>query len=381
MLNPGFSSSRRALLQAATASMGMAAIRGMAAPEGTAWPSGATAPHLRFFAPSGYLSRPDRIEIGMQRLRNAGFTLDNPEALARRHQRFAGTDAERMADLQDVATGRAPTPKVLLGARGGYGAVRLLPLVDWASLGSRMREAGTLMLGYSDICAAQLALLAQGGMGSFAGPLLYSEFGNPDPSLFTLQNFIDTVTSSKRRVEVSAPASKHVDVEGLFWGGNLSVLASMAGSPWMPHIPGGIVFLEDVGEQPYRLERMLQTLHLSGVFRQQQAIVLGTFRLSKERDLYDESYDLDNVITTLRRVTGLPVLTGFPFGHIRDKVTMPLGFPARLKTSSSGYSVAFSGYPTLDAANLNLRALLETPAVAPVGVGGNGKTAPEDQLL
>ena len=189
-----FSSPRRKLLRG-----GMAAAASWLASPALAQLSsspGSAPVRLRFFAPSGYLSDPARIETGINRLRTAGFTLDNTQALYRRHQRFAGTDAERIADLQYVASGRAPTPKVLLGARGGYGAMRLLPHVDWPSLGSRMREAGTLLLGYSDICAVQLALLAQGRTGSYAGPLLYSEFGSPNPSLFTLQEFIRTVSSN-----------------------------------------------------------------------------------------------------------------------------------------------------------------------------------------
>lgn len=334
---------------------------------------------LRLFACSNYLVRPERIDIGIERLRNAGFTLDNTEALYRRYQRFAGTDAQRTADLQDVATGRVPVPKMLLGTRGGYGAIRLLPAIDWASLGSRMREAGTLLVGYSDICAIQLALLAQGNMGSFAGPMFYSEFGNPDPSLFTLQQFVDTVTSNTRRVQVPTPISQHVDVSGIVWGGNLSVLASLAGSPWMPDIADGILFLEDVGEQPYRLERMLQTLYLSGVFKRQRAIVLGTFRMSTVRDLYDDSYDFDSVVATLRRLTGLPVVTEFPFGHIRDKVTVPLGFPARLRADSNGYSLAFSGYPTLNPSGLRLHTLTEAMAGEPASTSvPAGDRAPDD---
>lgn len=316
---------------------------------------------LRFFAPSGYLADPERIHTGINRLLAAGFKLDNTQALYRRHQRFAGTDIERIADLQDVAGGRAPVPKVLLGARGGYGAMRLLPHIDWVSLGGRMREAGTLLLGYSDICAVQLALLAQGRTGSFAGPLLYSEFGSPNPSLYTLQQFIRTVTSRELQIDVTAPVERQLKLHGTWWGGNLSVLSSLAGSPWLPNVPGGILFVEDVGEQPYRIERMLQTLYLAGVFKQQQAIVFGTFRLSKERDLYDESYDLDTVIDTLRRLTRLPVLTGFPSGHIRDKVTMPLGYPAALQTGAQGYSVRFSGHPILETSQLNLPSLLEVP--------------------
>lgn len=354
-----FSLHRRQLLSRGAAALSGSWLASCAGAQPTS--NGSSAPvRLRLFAPSGYLSDPARIETGIQRLRTAGFMLDNTQALYRRHQRFAGTDAERIADLQDVATGGAPVPKVLLGARGGYGAMRLLPHIDWPSLGSRMREAGTLLLGYSDICAVQLALLAQGRTGSFAGPLLYSEFGSPNPSPYTMQQFVRTVTGSELQIDVTSPVERQIRLQGTWWGGNLSVLASMAGSPWLPNVPGGILFLEDVGEQPYRIERMLQTLYLAGVFRQQQAIVFGTFRLSDERDLYDESYDLNSVIATLQRLTGLPVLTGFPSGHIRDKVTMPLGYPSTLQSSNQGYVVQYSGYPVLETGGMNLASLVAT---------------------
>lgn len=359
-LSQHLSISRRTWLQfgttAACASLWPLACGAAESPE-------SAAPHLRLFACSNYLAHPERIGIGMQRLQSAGFVVDNTAALYRRHQRFAGTDAERAADLQDVALGRASLPALLLGVRGGYGAIRLLPLVDWRRLGHRMREAGTLLMGYSDVCAVQLALLAQGNMGSLAGPMFSSEFGSLNPSLYTLRHFVETSTSPSCEVRVAMqppPTGRVVRVEGRFWGGNLSVLASLVGSPWMPDVQGGILFLEDVGEQPYRLERMLQTLYLAGVFRRQQAIVLGTFRLGSVHDLYDESYDFDSVIATLRQLTGLPVFTGFPFGHIHDKVTMPLGFPARIEGTESGYRVVFSGYPTLDARRLHLHALLDS---------------------
>ena len=361
MKTADFSLPRRQWLRSSAAALAGGWLASCATAEPAASGSASQPVRLRFFAPSGYLSDSARIETGLRRLRTAGFTLDNTQALYRRHQRFAGTDAERIADLQEVAGGRAPVPQVLLGARGGYGAMRLLPHIDWAALGSRMREAGTLLLGYSDICAVQLALLAQGKTGSFAGPLLYSEFGSPNPSLYTLQQFIRTVTSRELQIDVTAPVERQLKLHGTWWGGNLSVLSSLAGSPWLPNVPGGILFVEDVGEQPYRIERMLQTLYLAGVFKQQQAIVFGTFRLSKERDLYDESYDLDTVIDTLRRLTRLPVLTGFPSGHIRDKVTVPLGYPAALQTGAQGYSVRFSGHPILETSQLNLPSLLEVP--------------------
>lgn len=317
---------------------------------------------LRVVAPSGFAEDRSRIEIGLTRLYNAGFTVTNQEAAYRRYQRFAGADAQRIADFQDVAAGRVATPKVLMGLRGGYGAARLLPHVDFASLGARMRERQTLFLGFSDVCAIQLALLAKGNMMSFAGPMVYSEFGKTMPSPYTMDSFISGTTNTQNTIAVSSIQRKGVSVEGTLWGGNLSVLASLVGSPYMPDIQGGILFLEDVGEQPYRIERMLQTLLLAGVLQKQQAIIFGDFRMGTIRDIYDSSYDFTHVVDTISRVAKVPVLTGFPFGHITNKSTFPLGGHAKVKPSSDGgYSVTFSGYPVLDKNTLALDTLLPPP--------------------
>lgn len=317
---------------------------------------------LRIFACSGFLDRTDRVNTGIQRLQTCGFQVTNTEAAYRRFQRFAGSDGQRIQDLQAVATGQVTTPKVLLGARGGYGAIRLLPHINWDGLGARMREQGTLLMGYSDICAIQLALLAQTKVPSIAGPMLYSEFGSPNPSPYTMQNFIDTTTKSQNTIYVGQIQAHNLNLGGTFWGGNLSVLQSLAGTPYMPNIEGGILFLEDVNEQPYRIERALQTLHLAGVLKKQQAIVLGDFRMGNIRDSYDASYNLSSVVHNIQSATGVPVLTGFPFGHITNKVTMPLGAQAHLQsTSNGGYQITFSHYPMLNANRLNLSSLLPPP--------------------
>ena len=318
---------------------------------------------MRIFASSGFCEDPNRIQTGLDHLTAAGFVITNHAAAYRRWQRFAGSDAERATDLQDVATGRVPTPKVLMGARGGYGAIRILPHVDWINLGARMKEHGTLLFGFSDVTAIQLALLSQGLMCSFAGPMLYSEFAKSTPNTYTMNSFIQNTTSSQITLAISSqtPQQRFNEMTGILWGGNLSVLASLVGTPYMPKIQGGLLFLEDVSEQPYRIERMLQTLHLAGILKQQQAIILGDFRMGNIRDTYDASYDLNTVAQTISRVAGIPVLTDFPFGHIANKTTFPLGASATLRPDGLGYAITFSHYPTLNERNLNLSALLPPP--------------------
>lgn len=328
-------------------------------------PSNGNLNSMRIFACSGFGESTSRSDLAAQRLATAGFAVSNQQAYVRRYQRFAGSDAERAADLQDVAAGRVQVPKVLMGLRGGYGAMRILPLVNWSTLGARMREQGTLLFGYSDVTAVQLALLAQGQMCSFAGPMLYSEFGKPQMSEFTTRSFIDNSCNPAMSVVVPAMQNYQVRAEGVLWGGNLSVLSALVGSPYMPQVEGGILFIEDIGEQPYRIERMLQTLYLSGILKRQQAIVLGNFRMGAIRDVYDSSYTFNAVVQTMARLTRIPVLTGFPFGHTTDKVTFPLGARASLhSTSDGGYQIDFRDYPVLNASVLALNTLIPQPPAA-----------------
>ncbi|MCX8747308.1 LD-carboxypeptidase [Snodgrassella sp. B3800] len=328
-------------------------------------PSNGNLNSMRIFACSGFGESTSRSDLAAQRLATAGFAVTNQQAYVRRYQRFAGSDAERAADLQDVAAGRVQVPKMLMGLRGGYGAMRILPLVNWPTLGARMREQGTLLFGYSDVTAVQLALLAQGQMCSFAGPMLYSEFGKPQMSEFTTRSFIDNSCNPSMSVVVPAMQNYQVRAEGVLWGGNLSVLSALVGSPYMPQVEGGILFIEDVGEQPYRIERMLQTLYLSGILKRQQAIVLGNFRMGAIRDVYDSSYTFNAVVQTIARLTRIPVLTGFPFGHTTDKVTFPLGARASLhSTSDGGYQIDFRDYPVLNASVLALNTLIPQPPAA-----------------
>ncbi|MBN3860026.1 LD-carboxypeptidase [Neisseriaceae bacterium PsAf] len=320
----------------------------------------------RFFASSGYIQDYSRINLAISRFQRAGFSVNNQEAAYRRYRRFSGTDAQRAADFQDIVQGRTGVPKLLLGVRGGYGAMRILPMVDWGRLGAMMREHGTMLFGFSDTTAIQLALMARGQMVSFSGPMVYSDFGNPNVSSYTIKSFIECVSNPSVTVVANGSFIKN-SIEGVFWGGNLSVLSALVGSAYMPKIEGGILFIEDVGEQPYRIERMLQTLYLSGILSKQKAIVLGNFKMGDIVDQYDSSYNLTSVIATMSRLTNVPIFTNFPFGHVTNKATMPLGAVAKISPNSYGYSVTFSQYPHLDPRKFNLSSLMyvEEPTIVP----------------
>ena len=133
---------------------------------------------------------------------------------------------------------------------------------------------------------------------------------------------------------------------GQLWGGNLAMLAHLIGSPYLPQIEQGILFLEDINEHPFRIERMLLQLLHAGILQKQQAIVLGDFsggRLSA----YDNGFDLDAVVIQLRSRITVPIVTGLQFGHLPDKVTLPVGAQATLKADQTGWSLHVEGYPHL----------------------------------
>ena len=323
----------------------------------------------RLFASSNVGSHDARNQLALQRVACAGLQVQNPEVARRQYLRFAGTDAQRASDLQNIATGAISAPKLLLGVRGGYGASRLLPMVDWATLGRVMQEHGTILTGFSDVTAIQCALLAKGNMSSLAGPMLYSEFGKAMPDRISCRQFVAALTDPNLTIDVdnadlTSPKLPPIladndsrSITGTIWGGNLSVVSALTGSEYLPRIDGGIVFLEDVGEQTYRIERMLYELYLAGVFKNQQAIVFGAFSGTGE-DSYDKRYDVATVVRQLHKLTGLPIYSGMRFGHIAQKASFPLGATCTINPNTAGgYQLSFADYPTIHASALRVEGL------------------------
>ena len=315
----------------------------------------------RLFASSNVGGSDDRNQLALDRMVCAGFKVNNPMITNRQYLRFAGTDSQRASDLQNIATGAIKAPKLLLGVRGGYGAMRILPMIDWLTLGRIMQERGTILAGFSDVTAIQCALLAKGDMSSLAAPMLYSEFGKTKPDEVSCRQFVEALTNPNLAINIqdaslTSPSLPSIltnyepkTITGAIWGGNLSVVSALAGSDYLPRIDGGIVFLEDVGEQPYRIERMLYDLYLADAFKGQQAIVFGALSGTGE-DSYDKRYDVATVIRQLHELTGLPIYSGMRFGHIGQKHSFPLGATCQLTPNTDGgYQLAFTDYPTIKA--------------------------------
>jgi muramoyltetrapeptide carboxypeptidase len=301
---------------------------------------------FELIAPSGYPHDPEAIRRALRRLHAQGHRVDGVSATERRYQRFAGTDGERAAELNRLADPSRKLPDIVLAVRGGYGAVRILHGLDYEGLQRRLTDQPVALVGHSDFTAIQLALLARAGLKTFSGPMLMGDFGAEDLNEAMQQHFWQALTKPTLTLTGTTPQPHSVDVTGTLWGGNLAVLASLVGTPYLPPVDGGILFVEDVNEQPFRLERALYQLHLAGILERQQALVLGDFSGGKPFE-YDNGYDLTTMIEHVRSVVGIPVITGLQFGHIPNLVTMPVGADAHLVADAHGFRLTASGYPYL----------------------------------
>lgn len=285
---------------------------------------------LSLFTPAGVVHTPATLTRAVRRLKALGFgvTLD-PSARAR-HQRFGGDDATRLAAIHRVAEA---APDIAMPTRGGYGCTRLLDAVAWKKI-ARSVERGTRWVGHSDFTALQLGLLAHTGAASWAGPMAMDDFGRTDEAGglddVTVPCFIEAMTGELEAVGFRTEAGfDGLHKTGLLWGGNLAMLCSMIGTKHLPQVKGGILFVEDVGEPLFRVERMLLQLLQAGVIGAQKAVLLGQFSGWKPSPL-DRGFKLPTVVQALRERTRVPVLTGLPFGHVATKLTLPVGVPVRL---------------------------------------------------
>ncbi|HGB5730732.1 TPA: muramoyltetrapeptide carboxypeptidase [Salmonella enterica subsp. enterica serovar Waycross] len=299
---------------------------------------------FHLIAPSGYCINQQAALRGVQRLTDAGHQVENDEVIRRRYQRFAGTDAERLADVNSLASLTSPDT-IVMPVRGGYGASRLLDRIDWQSLASRQQRNPLLICGHSDFTAIQAGLLAQANVITFSGPMLAANFGAETLNTFTEQHFWLALRKAQFTVEWQGDGPQ-CDVQGTLWGGNLAMLISLIGTPWMPTIDKGILVLEDVNEHPFRVERMLLQLEYAGILNRQSAIVLGSFSGAAPNE-YDAGYSLESVYAFLRSRLSVPLITGLDFGHEQRTVTLPIGANATLKNTRKGTQLTLSGHPTL----------------------------------
>lgn len=299
-------------------------------------------PGIGIIAPSGQVVNIEALERAIAYFRARDWRVVAPAAVTRKHQRFAGTDAARLAALHAMAA--RDDVQVILAARGSYGLTRLLPEIDYVLLA----KSGKRLIGHSDFTALLCAAQARAGVSGFSGPMACYDFGAPQVSAFTENHFWRLLETGNDEIEVKGGSAGAFTASGLLWGGNLAMIASLAGTPYLPKIRNGLLYLEDISEHPYRIERMLLQLHQAGVLARQRALILGDFSDYKLAP-HDNGYDFAAMVAylreTLRKTLNLPIVTGLPFGHVRDKLTLPFGGKASLTAEKGGWKLAYAAAP------------------------------------
>lgn len=286
--------------------------------------------HIYIYSPSGAVRDKAAFKRGVSRLKQLGHSVELDVDALSRHTRFAGDDATRLAAIHRAA---ASCADVALISRGGYGLTRLLPGIPYKAVAKAISK-GTQFVGISDFTAFQNAVLAKTGAVTWAGPALGEDFGAEQPDDIMEACFEDLVSgqgegagwrlSAHNRPTLGARREGVWAKDAVLWGGNLAVLTSLLGTPYFPQIKSGVLFLEDVGEHPYRVERMLTQLLHAGVLSQQKAVILGQFSNYKLTP-HDSGFKFLSVVDWLRLQLKVPVLTDLPFGHVATKVCLPVG--------------------------------------------------------
>jgi muramoyltetrapeptide carboxypeptidase len=297
-------------------------------------------PHdvIGLISPASRIADTARIERGVRYLEGLGYRVRVGENVTRQHGYLAGTDDERLADLHSMF--EDPQVRAIFCIRGGYGSPRLLPNIRYRTIA----RSPKIFVGYSDITALHLALWRKTGLITFHGPMLGVDLADPmDP--FSEEMLWRLLTSPRRFGPISFPAPQPRSISpgravGRLLGGNLALVASLIGTGFQPRFRDSLLFLEDIGEDPYRIDRMMTQLRGAGLLRGARALLLGQFTECVPRDGSVPSFSVDEVLHEYASSSGLPALAGVPFGHERVKMTIPVGALARVDTERGVIEIA-----------------------------------------
>jgi muramoyltetrapeptide carboxypeptidase len=307
---------------------------------------------IMFIAPAKYLDN-GRVALAKQRLEELGFKVRLPDNLFRKRGFLAGSDAERAAEL--MAAFADPVVDAIFPGTGGYGTTRIVDRLDY----DLIRRNPKVLVGFSDITGLHVAINQRTGLVTFHSPnpewglgteerlsrhaakwfwraILANSYRDPLSASVSHGYMIDSMTSPAmtNRTDSDEPPPAATLVAGMargrLIGGNLSVIHALMGTPYEIETDGKILFLEDVGEAPYRVDRMLGTMRLAGKFDHVAGVVLGHFTAREEEQPWDDDASIDDVLRDYFAELGVPVLMKFPLGHVRYNTTLPVGAMAEL---------------------------------------------------
>jgi muramoyltetrapeptide carboxypeptidase len=280
-------------------------------------------------APASPPPDPKNIDRAVATLERLGFKPRLAPNVRKRRGFLAGSDRDRAGDLMKMFVD--PKVKAIICVRGGYGTGRLLSRLDYQVI----RANPKIFVGYSDITALHCAFLVKSNLVSFHGPMLNSDFAKKDMPDFTLQSFLKTsmqptapgsILTGYRKRTVSV--LRRGIATGLLMGGNITLLCASLGTPWQPSFKNRILFIEDVGEVPYRFDRMLTQLLNAGLLRQVAGIAIGiNLDCHDPRAKHAREYrqTLEDVFRERLLPLKVPIVAGLPFGHVPLNATLPIG--------------------------------------------------------
>jgi muramoyltetrapeptide carboxypeptidase len=271
------------------------------------------------------------LNAGIRYIENLGYRIELGKHIYKNRGYLAGTDEERVSDIHQMFQDKKV--KAVFCLRGGYGAFRLLDKINYDLIKTNPK----IFVGFSEITALQMAFLQRANLITFAGPMVIPNFSG-DVSEYTEENFWQMITST-RKVNRSflLGLNKFSNVysgicQGNLIGGNLAVFVSLIGTKYMPKLMEKILLLEDIGESPYKIDRMLNQLKLHQTFKKINGIILGNFVACSESNPDIKTLTLDEVFNDYFNELKIPVIYNFPHGHVKDMLTLPIGVKIKLDT-------------------------------------------------
>ena len=297
---------------------------------------------IGIIAPASPPSATEKITKGAEYLERLGYRVKLGKNVQKVYGYLAGTDKERAEDVNSMFADK--DVKAIIAVRGGYGTPRILPLTDY----SVIKKNPKILVGYSDLTALQLAIFKKTGLITFSGPMAGVEMFKGIDS-FTEEHFWACITSTKKMGIVKNPTGRELQTvvkgkaTGTLLGGNLSLIVSLAGSKYLPSFKKSLLFIEEVDEEVYRFDRMMNQLRITNILNDANGIMMCELTDVKASDTTKPFLTVEQVMSDYLSQLKKPVISGLVYGHIPQKLTMPIGIRATLDSTKKSLTFIESG--------------------------------------